>query len=118
LENKTEIKPILTNGKKILPAIYAGNGIRNRLMVNVIAPLIFAFGIEKDNERLKSLALNFWMIAEPEKNGITDFWKSKGLIAQSALESQGMIELNTCYCNQRKCLNCALGNHMIKNHKT
>jgi hypothetical protein len=118
LENKTEIKPILTNGKKILPAIYAGNGIRNRLMVNVIAPLIFAFGIEKDNERLKSLALNFWMIAEPEKNGITDFWKSKGLTAQSALESQGMIELNTCYCNQRKCLNCALGNHMIKNHKT
>ncbi len=56
-----------------------------------------------------------WTIASPEKNSITDFWKSKGLTTQSALETQGLLELNSFYCNQRKCLTCALGTYMIKN---
>ncbi|MFY8020438.1 MAG: DUF2851 family protein, partial [Bacteroidia bacterium] len=87
LEHKTELPLELHNGRKNLNIIAAGNGVLNNLIINVIAPMVFAFGKEKDNERLKSLALNYWSISPPEKNSIVDFWRNRGIIALSALET-------------------------------
>lgn len=114
LEQKPELPIELNNGKKNLPVIAAGSSILNNLIINVVAPMVFAYGLEKDNERLKALALNYWLVCPPEKNSIVEFWRNKGIHALSALETQGMIELNSCYCYYRKCLTCALGVYSLQ----
>ena len=36
-----------------------------------------------------------------------------GVKAKNAVESQGLIQLKTSYCDAKKCLNCNLGNKLL-----
>jgi hypothetical protein len=56
-----------------------------------------------------------WLQALPaEKNKIISYWNSLGLQAESAFDSQALIEQYNHYCSNRQCLNCAVGTSLIK----
>lgn len=52
---------------------------------------------------------------KPEKNSIISKFRSCDLLVGNALESQALIQLKNEYCDAKKCLNCAIGNDLLKN---
>jgi hypothetical protein len=49
-----------------------------------------------------------------EENSITKYWAGLGVPTKSAWDSQGLIELKHHYCDQKKCLNCHIGQHLLQ----
>ncbi len=79
------------------------------IAINSIVPFIFAFGIYKANNQLRDKAIKLLESINPEINSITKGFNELGLKANSAYDSQAMIQLKTCYCEPKKCLFCHLG---------
>lgn len=103
-------------GKKASKEIPAmGVSSKSILMINTIVSLLFAYGIQKDNEDYKQKALLFLSQLKPEKNNITKKWEGLNWKAKNAFESQGQIELLNNYCKAKKCLDCKIGNEILSN---
>lgn len=83
------------------------------LMVNVIAPFIFTYSRSKGDHEKAENALGLLNRIEPEKNKIITGWKQLGISAKNAAESQALIGLKNHFCEQKKCLNCAIGNFLL-----
>jgi hypothetical protein len=52
---------------------------------------------------------------KPEKNNVIASFEALGVRCDSAMESQGLLQLKKKYCDQGKCLSCAIGINLIKN---
>jgi hypothetical protein len=50
-----------------------------------------------------------------EKNSIINKWKVIYPEINSSLESQAFIELKNNYCDKKRCLECRIGNFLLKN---
>ena len=56
-----------------------------------------------------------WLTELPaEKNTIISGYSKLGLKAKNAFESQAYLELKKHFCNEKKCLNCAIGLQILK----
>jgi len=84
------------------------------IIINVVIPLIFVYGEQQNISELKNRALNFLEELPPEKNSVTAKWKKAGIECRSAFESQSLLQLKTMYCDQKRCLNCYIGNKLIR----
>jgi hypothetical protein len=93
-----------------------GEQFLNHLIINTIVPIKFLYGKHMLNETYCEQALNWLEEIEPENNSIVKFWKTSGIKPKHALHSQALIQLNHNYCAQHKCLNCAIGNHILNQH--
>lgn len=97
---------------------HAGKGFAERLIINAWAPLLMQYGIQHGQEKYKDLALNLLLQIDAESNYITREWKSAGIQAHNAAESQALIEIHNEYCTPRKCLECQFGYQMlVRNNK-
>ena len=94
-----------------------GSNMIDLILVNGVVPLIFSYGISLANEDYKEKALNLLRSIKAEKNHITRFWSELDMNATSAAESQSLIHLKKQYCDKRKCLECAVGNYLLKGEK-
>ena len=82
------------------------------IVINTIVPIKFCYAkhLGKDwNEGLISLMSQL----DGEVNSIIANFGNMGSPTQNALESQAKIELYTNYCSKNKCLQCALGTHLL-----
>lgn len=82
------------------------------LLINTIIPLKFIYAREtgKDiSEELLTLASSI----PSEENSIIKKFNSIRKVSENAIHSQALIQLKTAYCDQNKCLDCAIGNHII-----
>lgn len=84
------------------------------LLINAIIPAVFAFGIFKGDEDLKEKAINWLSAIDAESNSIVTNWKKVGIPAKFATQSQSLIELKSQYCDKFKCLNCVIGNQILR----
>ncbi len=84
------------------------------LIINVIVPMLFVYATTTQNEELKNKAIQFLEKLTSEKNTILLNFEKLGVKSNNALQSQALIELKTNYCFQKKCLNCSIGNNLIK----
>ncbi len=85
------------------------------IIINAVVPVLFTYGKIKDKIEYCSRSLDFLENSSPEDNRIIREWKAAGLIANSAFDSQGLLQLRTAYCNKRKCIHCRIGNKLILN---
>lgn len=83
------------------------------LMINTIAPLLFVYGDQHMNQRMKDRALSFLEQIPAESNQIISRWSTLGIDSQTAFETQALLQLKNCYCTPKKCLNCPLGAKII-----
>ncbi|MEQ8908462.1 MAG: DUF2851 family protein [Vicingaceae bacterium] len=83
------------------------------LLINVVCPIMFTYGIKTDNQKMKDKAVDLLEKLPAEKNKLVRKWLEIGLSARHAGDSQGMIQLKKEYCELKKCLNCMLGNALI-----
>lgn len=86
----------------------------NILLINVLIPLLFCYGEKLGSQALKNRALNLLQEIPAEKNSITKRWKELGMPLDSAYDSQGLIELKQMNCSAKNCLNCNVGNSILK----
>jgi len=91
-----------------------GSAMTDNLIINTVIPLLFAYGIFHNAQQWKERAINFLTQLSPESNNITKQWKGKDVANKNALDSQALIELKNNYCTQKRCLNCAVGNNILK----
>jgi len=85
------------------------------LIINTIAPVQFAFAKSRGKEATEESFDLLRQIAA-EKNAIIDKFRQFGIKTENAFESQSLLQLKSEYCNHGKCLECAIGNALLKNH--
>ena len=91
-----------------------GKDMADRLLINVIVPIVFAYGHLQQNTAIIEKAL-YWLQHIPvEKNNIVTIWKRNGVDMQHAADSQALLTLYGEYCQQKRCLQCAVGHSILK----
>jgi len=91
-----------------------GNAMINNIVVNTVAPVLFAYGVYHNDTVQKEKAMRWLAATGPEKNSITSGWQHLGIVNKHAYHSQALIELKTQYCDKKRCLDCAVGNALLK----
>lgn len=86
----------------------------NGLLINSVIPLVFTYGEATGNLMFKEQALSWLEKLPAEQNRIIRQWGEYGVTPKNASESQSLIQLKTSHCANKNCLNCAIGNAVIK----
>lgn len=84
------------------------------LLINAIAPLTFAMGMIRGQVAQEEMAADLLTNLPPENNSITRDWIRVGIKPKNAFESQGLIQLRKQYCDCNKCLQCRIGNRLLR----
>ena len=84
------------------------------VFINTVIPILYAYGHFTDNILYIDKALNWLQQVTPENNNITAGFLSLGIDNNSAFDSQALIQLKTEYCDKKYCLQCAIGNNLLK----
>lgn len=79
------------------------------LIVNAIAPILFAYGRRHHDNTLTESAFALLEAIKPEHNAITRSWDRAGITSQHAADSQALIQLRSHYCDRKDCLHCRFG---------
>lgn len=91
-----------------------GSGMIDNIIINTIAPVLFAYGHYKNENTCKEKALAWLEATAPEKNSILKGFSKAGIRCRSAFDSQALLQLKNNYCDQKRCLECAAGNAILK----
>ena len=77
------------------------------LLINTIIPIKFSY----DKYHGRTIDEELVLLSEsikPEKNTIIDTFNTMKKITATSLQSQALLQLKNRYCNQNKCLQCAV----------
>ncbi len=91
-----------------------GKSSVNILLLNTIVLFLFSYGSQHQQERYVNRALKLLELLPAEQNHIVDDFVSMGVKVGTAYESQALLELKNSYCNYKKCLQCGIGNKILK----
>jgi len=86
----------------------------NLILINTIVPFLFIYGRSRNDQLKIDQAIKLLDQLPGELNAITRKWKDLGISPNSAFKTQALIELFTKYCSNKKCLECAIGNELLK----
>jgi hypothetical protein len=84
------------------------------LLINVVAPMVAAYGIHNQNYNYVEQACAITEGCAAEKNAIISIWNNQGLEVQNAADSQAAIEWYTNYCQKKKCLQCQVAFSLLQ----
>ncbi len=91
-----------------------GAQMTDNIIINTIAPVVFAYGLYHNDNNYKDKALHWLLEINAEKNAITKGFGELNIANKNAFDSQALIQLKNEYCNNKKCLDCAVGNKLLK----
>lgn len=91
-----------------------GEALRNSILINCVAPMLFAYGKQMGNEAIKERVFDLLESIPAEQNAVIDTWKSYGIVASNAYDTQALLEQKKNYCDKRECLRCKLGHQIFK----
>jgi hypothetical protein len=84
------------------------------LIINLVAPILVSYGQWKSDVTMVEKAVDLLIQLKPENNTFIRKWADIGIIADNAASSQALLELKTQYCDNKKCLSCAVGIQLLK----
>jgi hypothetical protein len=91
-----------------------GVAMTENIIINTVAPVLFAYGSYHDEQKYKDKALRWLEQTAAESNSITKGFQKLGIENKNAFDSQALIELKNEYCNKKRCLECSVGNAILK----
>ncbi|MEO5563408.1 MAG: DUF2851 family protein [Chitinophagaceae bacterium] len=91
-----------------------GETMIGNIIINAISPLLFTYGQYHGEQQYKDKAIQWLEETEAEINTITTGFNEIGIISQTAYDSQALLELKTQYCDCKRCLDCSMGNFLLK----
>ena len=83
------------------------------LIINTIIPLKFLFQKSR-GEVHEEFFLVLLKKMKPEKNSIISKFSEIGVSSKNAFDTQALLELKNNYCAPKRCLECAIGNTILK----
>ena len=83
------------------------------LLINAVVPLLFSYGRYKDDEDICQRALDLLTEIPAENNSITRMWDTLNIKAQTANDSQALLQLYNQYCLNKHCLSCQIGHKIL-----
>ncbi|MBW8358394.1 MAG: DUF2851 family protein [Weeksellaceae bacterium] len=86
----------------------------NLLLLNAVLPLKYAYRKNSDENTADEI-LGLYRSIPPEKNTVTEGWKSLNVKINNALESQAFLYHHKVFCETKNCLNCSIGFQLLKN---
>lgn len=95
------------------PPVRPGNASLDRLLINAVVPLAYAYGQRRGERRLAENAAALLERIPPERCHDTDLFAHSGYKATDALLTQGMIQLRRDHCDRLDCLHCRLGHRLL-----
>lgn len=96
------------------PAIKTlGRSLGEGLAINVLAPVLFAYGKSRGESKWTEKAVDILSALPAEDNRLITKWKAYEMPLRSAVDSQGILELQSQYCAPRRCVHCAIGCRLI-----
>ena len=84
------------------------------LLLNTIVLFLFSYGKHHGQQHFIDRALKILENLPGEQNNIVADFESLGIKTTSAFETQALLELKNYYCNYKKCLQCSVGNKILK----
>ena len=94
-----------------------GDTSLNTLLINTVAPILFAYGKKMGSEKHCERAIHILESVKPESNSIVNEFRHAGINPKHAFDTQAIIQLRKEYCDKRKCLYCRIG-HALLSRKT
>ncbi|MFZ4547103.1 MAG: DUF2851 family protein [Bacteroidales bacterium] len=91
-----------------------GNSSIDLLIINLVAPILLVFGRRKSDSAMTEKPLDILMQIKGEDNSIIRKWANLGLDVSTAANTQALLELKSNYCERKKCLDCQIGNQLLK----
>lgn len=91
-----------------------GDEMVDNILINTIVPVLFAYGSYVGESIYQSRVLGWLGEMASEKNRITKGWEKTGISNRHAYDSQSLTELKTQYCDYKRCLDCAVGNALLR----
>lgn len=91
-----------------------GKNAIDLLLINTIIPFLFVYAKAKDDSSFQDKALNWLTQLPAEKNSLISNWEGLGLKIDSAQDSQALLQLKNVYCNEKRCLECTVGDLIMK----
>ena len=85
----------------------------NSIIINVLAPILFAYSLIYDTDEPKDKALRFLYKTPPDHNAIVKKWRTLNFTPTNAAQSQALISLKNNYCDQGQCLDCPIGHQLL-----
>lgn len=83
------------------------------LAINLVAPMQYAYGDYIENDRLRNKAISLLEDLKAESNSIIAQWQSYGPLAQTAFDSQALLQLSFEYCRHHRCEECPVGRQIL-----
>jgi len=83
------------------------------LLINTIIPLRFIYQKHIGKQNI-DLLLQLIKQIKPEKNSIIDKFNYLKIKTENALQTQALLQLKNEYCSKQKCLQCSIGNTLLK----
>ena len=93
---------------------HLGEGIANVLIINAVVPLLFCYGQFHKDETFCEKALGLLEDLSAEDNTVIRHFQAVGTKADSAMQSQAMLHLYNHYCRRKRCLECSIGNVLLR----
>ncbi len=84
------------------------------ILINAAIPLVCLYGQEMNRQDLCTRAVDLLESLPPEDNAIIRKWHSIGVTASNSLETQGLLQLKKCMCDNKACLECAIGHQILQ----
>ncbi len=93
---------------------HLGKDAANNIMINTVAPMQYLYSRLQGKASLHEGSLNLLQSLKPEQNATIREWESYGITTENAAQSQALLQLFRQYCSVKGCLNCAIGNRLIR----
>ncbi len=90
-----------------------GNEAASLLVLNSVVQLLFLYGKHTGKDSLSDKAFMLLEAMEPEDNQFIRRFESLGIRAANALQSQALLYMKKDYCDQKRCLECRIGNILM-----
>lgn len=85
------------------------------LLINTILPFKFVY-LQHRGEEFEDEILSLIRQISSEKNSIISKFLETGITSKNAMESQALLQLKNNYCTKKLCLQCAIGNYLLKRY--
>jgi hypothetical protein len=91
-----------------------GRSFVHSILINTVVPFLFHYGKTRQLQSFQEKALLILEALRPESNAILNNWKEAGIRPWNAAQSQALLQLKTHYCDHKRCLECAIGNAVLR----
>lgn len=84
------------------------------LLLNTFVLFLFSYGKQNQQEYYINRSLKLLEQLPAEQNAIVTNFGELGIKVNTAFDSQALLELKNNYCNYKKCLQCGVGNKILR----